>query len=137
MKISASYSTICEKELLSKLVPLYLIEKPLFCRFWQRGVNDTYQVHCTDEIYSLRVYRHELRSRDEIDFEIAALNYLNKRGAKVAYPIAKREGGFVSELESPEGLRYAVVTTHAKGSEPNYRDAEDARLFGASVAELH
>ena len=137
MKIGASYSTVCEEELLSKLVPQYLVEKPETCRFWQRGVNDTYQVCCSDQIYSLRVYRHELRSRSEIDFEIAALNYLSERGAKVAYPIAKQEGGFVSELHSPEGLRYAIMTSHAKGSIPNYDDAGDARLFGESIAELH
>lgn len=137
MKIGASYSTICADELLLKLVPQYLVEKPETCRFWQRGVNDTYQICCADELYSLRIYRHGLRSKVEIDFEIAALNYLHEHGAKVAYPIAKREGGFVSELHSPEGLRYAIMTTHAKGSIPNYDDAENARLFGASVAELH
>ena len=137
MKIGASYSTVCEDELLLKLVPQYRVEMPETCRFWQRGVNDTYQVFCPDQNYSLRVYRHGLRSRDEIDFEIAALNYLRVRGAKVAYPIAKKEGGFISELHPPEGLRYAIITSHAKGSELNYDDAGDARLFGESVAELH
>ncbi|MCK5922852.1 MAG: hypothetical protein KAG66_18055, partial [Methylococcales bacterium] len=102
MKFGASYSTICEDELLLKLVPQYRVENPLSCRFWQRGVNDTYQVYCSDEIYSLRVYRHELRSREEIEFEMAALKYLHEHGAKVAYPISKRTSGFISELESPE-----------------------------------
>jgi Ser/Thr protein kinase RdoA (MazF antagonist) len=142
MKLNVSYSTICEEELLLKLVPQYLAENPIFCLFWQRGSNDTYQVHCSNEIYSLRVYRHGLRSREEVDFEIAPLNYLKEHGASVAYPIAKREGGYVSEIHAPEGLRYVVMTTHAKGDEPEYCGRkhiyeEDARLFGASVAELH
>ncbi len=137
MKIGTSYSTICEDELLTKLIPQYCIENPRICRFWQRGVNDTYQVYCRDEIYSLRIYRHNLRTKNEIDFEMAALDYLHKNGARVAYPIEKRDGGFVSELHAPEGLRYAVLTTHAKGSIPNYDKAENARLFGESLADLH
>lgn len=105
-------------------------------------MNDTYQLICADEMYSLRVYRHGLRSRDEIDFEVSLLNYLKERGADVAYPVARREGGYVSELQAPEGLRHVLLTTHAKGCEPGYcgRKAiyeNDARLFGASVAELH
>lgn len=137
MKIGANYSTVSEDELLTKLVPQYRVENPIACRFWQRGVNDTYQVHSVDELYSLRVYRHELRSRDEIDFEIAALNYLGDQGANVATPIERRNGGYVAEIHAPEGLRYVIVTTHAKGSELNYDDAAAGRLFGASIAELH
>lgn len=137
MKIGASYSTVCGEELLSKLVPLYKLENPKTCQFWQRGVNDTYQIHTSDEMYSLRVYRHKLRSKDEIDYEVSALNYLSTQGANVAFPIEKYEGGYVSEIQAPEGLRYVIVTTHAKGSEPNYDNAETGRLFGESIAELH
>lgn len=137
MKIGASYSTASESELLSDLVPQYQIERPESCRFWQRGINDTYQVRSAEAIYSLRVYRHKLRTKSEIDFEITALNHLSDHGINVARPIAKREGGFVSEIQSPEGLRYVIVTTHAKGTEPNYDDVDNGRLYGESVAELH
>ncbi len=137
MKIGASYSTASEAELLSELVPHYMIEQPISCQFWQRGINDTYRVSCSENVYSLRVYRHNLRSRSEIDFELSALNYLDDRGVSVARPIAKREGGFVSKIQSPEGLRYVIVTTHAKGTEPDYDDVDNGRLFGSSVAELH
>lgn len=137
MKIGASYSTVCGEELLSKLVPLYKVENPITCQFWQRGINDTYQVHTSNEIYSLRVYRHKLRSKDEIDYEVSALIYLNTQGANVAFPIEKYGGGYVSEIQAPEGLRYVIMTTHAKGSEPNYDNAETGRLFGESIADLH
>lgn len=128
---------MCEAELLSALVPQYLVENPQACRFWQRGINDTYQVQCTDDKYSLRIYRHKLRSKDEIEFEIAALNCLNTNGVSVAYPIERRDGGYLSEINSPEGLRYAILTRHAKGIEPDYDDLENGLIFGASVAELH
>lgn len=137
MKIGASYSTICEEQLLSKLVPLYNVENPVSCRFWQRGINDTYQVHTTDTTYSLRVYRHKLRAKHEVDFEISALNYLREKGVNVAFPIEKREGGFVSEIMAPEGTRYVIMTAHAEGSEPDYDDVEAGRLFGESIADMH
>jgi Ser/Thr protein kinase RdoA (MazF antagonist) len=137
MDIRASYSTICETELLLKLLPLYRIDDPISCKFWQRGVNDTYQVHCSQSVYSLRVYRHRLRTKSDIDFEVSALNYLNDHGANVARPIAKHAGGFVTEIQAPEGVRYVMVTTHANGTEPDYGNVENGRLFGESVAELH
>ena len=137
MKIGASYSTVSEDDLLSHVLPLYRIEEPTSCLFWQRGVNDTYQVSSLQAAYSLRVYRHELRSKGEIDFEIAALNYIHQKGANVAYPIAKHAGGYVTDIQAPEGIRYVIVTAHAEGKEPDYDEPGNARLFGESVAELH
>ncbi|MFK8080387.1 MAG: phosphotransferase enzyme family protein [Granulosicoccus sp.] len=137
MKIGASYSTVSAEELLSKVVPEYKIVNPTTCLFWQRGINDTYQIHTPDEKYSLRVYRHKLRHRHEINFEISALNYLSTLGAKVAFPIEKHEGGYITEIQAPEGMRYVIITTHAEGSELDYDNAESARLFGKSIAEVH
>lgn len=137
MKIGASYSTVSEDELLSQVLPRYRIEEPISCVFWQRGINDTYRVRGSKAAYSLRVYRHRLRSREEIDFEIAALNYLKQKGANVAYPIATHSDEYVTEIQPPEGTRYVIVTTHAEGKEPDYDEANSACLFGESVAELH
>ncbi len=137
MKIAASYSTICEHELISKLVPLYAFDKPQSCRFWERGVNDTYQLFCAENTYSLRIYRHGLRTRDAIEFEVAALNHLHKRGLSVAYPIARKDSKFITELHAPEGLRYAIVTDHACGVLPDYSDDASAGNYGQAVAQLH
>jgi len=46
----------------------------------------------------LRIYRHDIYPRDEIDFEVDALNYLNNNGFSVAYPIARKSGGYVTEI---------------------------------------
>lgn len=137
IQIGASYSTFDEGELLSTLLPQYRIGKPSACHFWRRGVNDTYQVYCADAMYSLRIYRHGLRARSEIDFEMAALTYLNDQGGNVAYPIETKEGGYVTQIKAPEGLRYAVVTAYARGWVPKYKEADNARNYGASVAQLH
>lgn len=137
MEVGASYSTICENDLLSKLVSLYEFEKPQACRFWVRGVNDTYQLLCNQTTYSLRVYRHGLRTLDEIRFELAALNHLHRRGLSVANPIAKNDGTYITALQAPEGLRYAIVTEYAYGEVPDYKDHANASLYGQAVAKLH
>ena len=137
MEVRASYSTICENELVSKLVPFYEFSEPQVCRFWERGVNDTYQLLCNQNTYSLRVYRHGLRTLDAVDFEVAALNHLHKRGVSVAYPIARKDGNFVTQLQAPEGLRYAIVTDYAHGAKPDYEDHANAGIYGQAVALLH
>lgn len=137
IEVRVAYSTICENELISKLVPLYEFNEPKICRFWERGVNDTYQLICNEQSYSLRVYRHDLRSLDAIEFEVAALNHLHKRGLNVAYPIALKNGEFITELQAPEGLRYAIVTAYAHGAKPDYKDLANVSLYGEAVAQLH
>ncbi len=137
MKVEAKYSTISENELVSKLLPLYDFREPQTCRFWERGVNDTYNLVCNQTAYSLRVYRHGLRTLDAIDFEVAALNHLHKRGLSVAYPIARKDGRFITELQAPEGLRHAIVTNYAQGAKPDYRNCASAGLYGQAVAQIH
>jgi len=96
--------------------------------FWQRGINDTYRVICADAVYSLRIYRHGLRSLQDIQYELAALNYLHEQGADVAYPVEKHAGGFITEITAPEGLRFLIVTADAKGVEPDYETDVDTLL---------
>ena len=78
-----------------------------------------------------------MRALDAIDFEVAALNHLHKRGVSVAYPIARKDGKYVTELQAPEGPRYAIVTAYAYGAKPNYEDHANAGLYGQAVAQLH
>ena len=69
MRLKVGYSTLRGDELLAKIVSQYDIDSPLECVFMQRGVNDTYELRCANRKYSLRVYRHALRKRDEIDID--------------------------------------------------------------------
>jgi len=120
-----------------KVISEYCIDNPLDCLFWERGTNDTYQVICEGSRYSLRIYRHDIYPRDEIDFEVDALNYLNNNGFSVAYPIARKSGGYVTEIMAPEGVRYVLVTAFVDGSPLEFESLDDSRKFGKSVASLH
>ena len=137
IELKCSYSTISSKELMTKVIPDYCIESPVDCLFWERGSNDTYLLRSVDARYSLRIYRHENYPRDEIDFEVDALNYLHNNGFPVAFPIPRKSGGYVTEITAPEGLRYVLVTAFVEGTSPEYESLDDFRLTGESVARLH
>lgn len=136
-ELSSSYSTICSKELMMKVLPDYCIDNPLDCLFWERGTNDTYQVRCADARYSLRIYRHDIYPRGEIDFEVEALNYLHNNGFPVAFPIARKSGGYITEIMAPEGIRYVLLTAFVDGKTLEFESLDDSRIFGESVANLH
>ena len=136
-ELKCSYSTLSADELMTKVLPEYLIDTPLECKFWERGANDTYQVRCTHASYFLRVYRHGAFPREANEFEAEALSYLHQRGCSVAYPIARKSGGYLTEIMAPEGLRFVLLTSQAEGSAPDYDSAESCRLVGQSVAQLH
>lgn len=116
-----SYSTIDTEVLMSKIIPTYKIEEPIECRFWERGANDTYKIICTNSSYFLRIYRANAFPREANEFEAELLNYLHSQGFPVAYPIAKKSGGFITEVGASEGVRYIMVTAAAEGIEPDYQ----------------
>lgn len=138
VKLSASYTTISANDLLHKVVSEYQIENLQECLFWSRGSNDIYEVRCEDGIkYSLRIYRHAVYPRDSIEFEMQALLHLHGQGFPVAYPIPKKSGGYLTEIDAAEGPRFAILTTFAKGEEPEYGKADSCRQFGQSLAQMH
>lgn len=137
LNIGASYSTLSSAELLEHVVSQYCVDNPISCEYWQRGLNDSYKVKSKSESYILRVYRKDWRIRSQIDFEVNALNYLHDKEANVSYPIKRLDGEYVTELNTPEGLRYAIVTSFAEGEPLSYDDVQDAYLYGESVADIH
>lgn len=137
IKIGATYSTLSSAQLLENILANYKIPAAYRCEFWARGLNDTYKVFTKNGNYSLRVYRHGWRTLSEIEFEIEALVFLNNAGAEIAYPIEKREGGYVIPIRAPEGKRYAILTKWVEGSTPDYESPGNAFRYGKSVAKLH
>ena len=137
MKIKASYSTLCASELLDKVVSQYKISNAKSCEFWHRGLNDTYKVMSESGNFVLRVYRKDWRTLSDIEFEMEALLFLHKNGAKVAYPIEKKEGGYVATVGADEGDRQIVVTKFIEGAVLKYEDPQDAVAYGKAAAEIH
>lgn len=132
-----SYSTISPQTLMEKVLPEYAIDAPLECSFFGRGANDTYFVRTPKKRYFLRVCRSEAFPLEALEFEAEAIGYLHKEGFSVAYPIARKSGGYLTEIAAVEGARFALLTAEAEGSTPDYEVIDNCRLVGQSVAQMH
>jgi len=124
-----------------RLSDLYGLGKWTECRYWLRGLNDTYRVRTQDGgAYMLRIYRAESRESD-IAFELELLERLQAElfGAAAAASPAVRlaDGRLFSALPAPEGVRFAALFREAEGAEDPMQDEASCIAFGRSAAELH
>ena len=124
--------------LIENVLPNYCISNSRGCKLYKRGLNDTYLVETEQQRYILRVYRHGWRNQQEIDFELELLAFLHAQNQPVAYPIARNDGGFTTEIIAPEGTRYAAVFSYAPGRavEEKLDDIQSSRL-GEALAKIH
>lgn len=127
------------KALIEKILCHYPIAKPQKCKLYKRGLNDTYLVEAEQNSqYILRVYRHGWRTQAAIDFELELLSYLHERNLPVAYPIAKKMGGFIEAIACPEGKRYAAVFSYAPGRAIGKNiNSKQSQQLGEVVATIH
>lgn len=138
LSIAPVYSTLSTNELCEKVIPAYPIEKIKSCTLWERGFNDTYKIEGESKNYILRIYRSDRRTLDDIEFEVDALLHLKNNNVKVSYPIARKDGNYITPLSTAEGVRFAVITRFAQGEPFTYESQSgDASLYGKHVAIVH
>lgn len=138
MYFPVSYSTLSDKVLHEFLREKYNIQNLLKTTYYLRGMNDTYLVTTTVEKFIFRVYRGDRRREySEIASELALLRFLSEQGISVSLPIPDIEEELIQTLEAPEGNRFGVLFTFAKGSERGIDSEEISFVFGRDVAKIH
>lgn len=135
LSIQAVHTVFHKDELFSEMALLYDMGTPLKSRFVSNGLNDTYAVDTDSGKFILRVYKHNWRTESDIRFELELLDFLKGCDLPVSYPIAKRDGEWLTELDAPEGIRYAALFSYADGT--GKVDLETSRAYGRAIAELH
>jgi Ser/Thr protein kinase RdoA (MazF antagonist) len=132
------YSTLQPKALVSEVLSCYSIGDVKECQFWRRGLSDVYLVETLQKQYILRISHCHWRSKSEIDFELALLDFLHQQCLPVAYPLRTRSGDLSIELNAPEGKRYASLFIYAPGCVPigDLNPTQAAKL-GETVAKIH
>lgn len=115
----------------------YDFDDSVECTLFNRGLNDTYRVSFQNRQFALRLYRSRWRTRPAVMAEVAALLHLAGKGVPVAAPVARTDGEQVTDIDAPEGSRWAVLFNWVKGDEPIYRNETHARLYGRLAAQLH
>lgn len=137
LSIAPLYSSLCSKDLLNKVVPLYKIRNPHTCDFLWEGINDSYKIASDEGEFLLRIYRKGWRNTAEINFEIDVLNFLKAGDAKVAFPVKRKDGSYITCVNAPEGERFAIMTKFAGGKKDEGITDENISLFAEGVASIH
>jgi len=130
-------STLSATHLGAFLQSKYDLGSNASCRLLKAGINDSYLVASGDDKYVFRVYSLNWRFEKEIEEEIRLLNLLKENGIPVSYPIADTAGNYIHELAAPEGKRYGVMFSFAKGEKLLNFSAELHYKIGAIMAEIH
>ena len=105
------------------------------CKFWRKGMADTYRIEAGHQLFFLKISMASRRSRKDIDEEVRLLLHLARGGVGVSAPIESINGGYVLSLPAPEGERFAVLYEGAIGAEGT-TDLH-RRELGRMVARMH
>jgi len=107
------------------------------CRIFRLAMNHLYIVHNGENKYVFRVYTHEWRTELEIQEELRLLNHLKEADRQVAFPIADQSNNFIQKIEAPEGTRFGVLFSYAKGIKTAKFSPETSFLIGQALAKVH
>lgn len=130
-------STLSAKELGLFIKDRYPLHGDFECKLFRTGINHTYFVSDNETKYALRVYSHNWRSKSEILEELKLLSLLNENNLGVSFPIQDKNGAFVQEVEAPEGTRYVVLFSFAKGEKKRFLNEGNCFAIGALMAQIH
>jgi Ser/Thr protein kinase RdoA (MazF antagonist) len=132
------YSTLSPAALQERILQKYRLKEIFYCEYLYRGLNDNYLVQTNEAKYILRVYRHNWRDLRDIESELELLLFLERNDIPVSTPIADVSGNLIQEIPAPEGLRYAVLFSYAKGHSPfSEISLQQSRLAGRELARMH
>src|SRR6184192_419556 len=98
-------SLVAPQALLPLVAERYDVETPLHCRLLSSIDNDHYLVTTASSRFVARVYphsKHWLENESDYRFELDWLAHLHEKGLPVAWPIRRRDGGFLGALNAPE-----------------------------------
>lgn len=130
-------SILSPKELGDFILNQYQLEDDFDCTLFRTGVNHTYFLTNKDSKYVIRVYCCNWRTKLEIQEELNLLNLLKSNNISISSPIADKNGDLIQEINAPEGLRYVVLFTFAKGEKMRFMSQETCFAIGSMMAKIH
>jgi Ser/Thr protein kinase RdoA (MazF antagonist) len=115
----------------------YPLTKYTSCKLLKTGVNHTYSIDSNNELFVFRVYSYNWRTKEEITEELNLLNLLRSNDISVSYPIADNQGNYIQTINAPEGERFAVLFSYAKGHKIQNYNKETHFEIGKLMAQIH
>jgi Ser/Thr protein kinase RdoA (MazF antagonist) len=115
----------------------YALPADSSCRLLKTGINHSYRIDSTKGSFVFRVYSYGWRTWEDIQEELKLLRYLNENGISVSYPIADSTNTFIQQIQAPEGNRFAVLFSYAKGKKILNYSTETHFEIGKMMAHMH
>lgn len=132
-----SSSILSTSHLASFINEKYALGNETECRILRAGINHTYLVNSRSGKFIFRIYSLNWRTLTEINEEINLLNLLKENQISVSAAIADRENNYVQILNAPEGDRFAVLFTYARGEKLHQFSPDAHAQIGELMARLH
>jgi len=130
-------STLSPNELGKLIQQKYGLNDNTECNIIRLAMNHLYLVQDNESKYVFRVYTHNWRTKLEIEEELRLLLHLKEADRQIAYPIADTSGEYLQEIEAPEGKRFGVLFSFAKGIKTAKFSAETSFFIGQALAKVH
>ncbi|MCC9064074.1 phosphotransferase [Flavobacterium piscisymbiosum] len=130
-------STLSEKELGLFITEKYQLNENFICKLFRTGLNHTYFISDNETKFVIRVYCYKWRTKKEIEQELELLILLKNNSLSVSHPIVDKNGNFIQEINAPEGIRYVVVFSYAKGEKIRFMSNETCYSIGSLMAKIH
>ncbi|QGY45297.1 phosphotransferase [Maribellus comscasis] len=130
-------STLSAIELGKFIKDQYQLSEDFICELFRTGMNHTYFFSSAEMKYVVRVYSHNWRSKHEVNEELKLLKFLQGNDLSVSFPIQDRNGEFIQEILAPEGVRYVVLFSFARGDKIRFMDKETCFSIGSQMAKIH
>jgi len=131
------YSLVSPAYLKSVLLGKYSFLSDIEVVYIYQGLSDTYEVSTSDKKYILRIYRSNWKPYNDIVGELEFISLLKAKNIAVSYPISDNTKNLINHIDCPEGIRYFVLFSYAKGKPMTSLNSETAKLFGEHLARIH
>lgn len=130
-------STISADYLGEFLQKQYHLSADIHCRLFRTGINDTYILSDQNQSYVFRIYSFQWRTKLEISEEIRLLNLLHAHQLSVSFPIKDQYQQYIQHIPAPEGDRFGVLFTYARGEKIRFITEATAYQIGVLMARIH
>ena len=136
-KFSTINSTLSPNELGKLIQQKYGLSDKTECSIFRLAMNHLYIVHDDKNKYAFRVYTCNWRTKLEIEEELRLLLYLKETDRQVAFSIADKSKNYIQEIGAPEGKRFGVLFSYAKGTKTAKFSHQTRFLIGQALAKVH
>ena len=102
------------------------------------GMHDNYLLQDGGNTYILRVYHHHWRTQDEVQYELALLQFLANKNCPVVAPLHTDQGNTSFMIQTVKGDRLAALFTFIEGDAPQHdMSSQQATVLGQGLARIH